>query len=537
MSNKRPLCLYGSIIEELQSGDFLKLGLTQGSVLFVGSDGEITQNNSKFKFDTTNGILDIIGNNPVKLRVGTKSGENIYTGVQLYNANSSATELDYFWQGGRKMVFGYDHDTARGIFYNDTLVGGMYFFDNDGIALGGQHTAYNLNTLLIPKTWDEVICHNSDLKVEGNFYQALELRESTAYPTETPDENGQYYEDGSTISIKVRGFINIGIITPIRYYTAPLNVSITLSENYNQCYITWVWRKANGWDGYNFQDFDGYILDNGYNTIEVGDVDYYDDYGDQWTGDIPDYNPLYNCIISEWGDITLKNNVDIKGNLNVGGDFTITGVFNVDEINSPLIDMSDGLYQIYYTDEYSPRMRFASTNEGDVVYEYTDEQASNEGRIILQLGKSGEYGFQFIGMGSEYAGTIGEFSQAIPRARLWQLKANDGGAIAIVSQWGDMLFTFGDLESGGYYTENDMMFFDNSELKGQLYRSMGFSMGSVLPTAKIHIGAGTINAGSSPIKLTAGVNMTTPEAGAIEWDGTNLYITQTGGARKTLAFV
>ena len=42
----------------------------------------------------------------------------------------------------------------------------------------------------------------------------------------------------------------------------------------------------------------------------------------------------------------------------------------------------------------------------------------------------------------------------------------------------------------------------------------------------------------APLTLQAGTNLTTPSAGAVEWDGTNLYVTQTGGpARRTLAFV
>jgi len=57
------------------------------------------------------------------------------------------------------------------------------------------------------------------------------------------------------------------------------------------------------------------------------------------------------------------------------------------------------------------------------------------------------------------------------------------------------------------------------------------------PTAQLHISAGTTAAGSSPLKFIAGTNMTSPEAGAMEWDGTNLFITQTSGpTRKTIAY-
>ena len=51
--------------------------------------------------------------------------------------------------------------------------------------------------------------------------------------------------------------------------------------------------------------------------------------------------------------------------------------------------------------------------------------------------------------------------------------------------------------------------------------------------AKIHIAAGTATALTAPIKLTAGTNMTTPEAGAVEFDGNSLFFT-TGSTRSTI---
>ena len=51
--------------------------------------------------------------------------------------------------------------------------------------------------------------------------------------------------------------------------------------------------------------------------------------------------------------------------------------------------------------------------------------------------------------------------------------------------------------------------------------------------AKIHIAAGTATALTAPIKLTAGTNLTTPEAGAVEFDGNSLFFT-TGSTRSTV---
>ncbi len=56
----------------------------------------------------------------------------------------------------------------------------------------------------------------------------------------------------------------------------------------------------------------------------------------------------------------------------------------------------------------------------------------------------------------------------------------------------------------------------------------------ITPTAALHLKAGTAAAGTAPLKLTAGTNLTTPEAGAIEFDGTSLYITDSTLVRHNL---
>lgn len=45
------------------------------------------------------------------------------------------------------------------------------------------------------------------------------------------------------------------------------------------------------------------------------------------------------------------------------------------------------------------------------------------------------------------------------------------------------------------------------------------------PTAQIHLKAGTATAGTAPLQLTAGTNLTTPVAGTVEFDGTNYFVT------------
>jgi len=62
-------------------------------------------------------------------------------------------------------------------------------------------------------------------------------------------------------------------------------------------------------------------------------------------------------------------------------------------------------------------------------------------------------------------------------------------------------------------------------------------IGLTTPTARLQLPSGSIAATTAPLKLTSGSLMTTPEAGAIEYDGTNLYFTDDTGTRRQLAVV
>jgi len=74
---------------------------------------------------------------------------------------------------------------------------------------------------------------------------------------------------------------------------------------------------------------------------------------------------------------------------------------------------------------------------------------------------------------------------------------------------------------------NSVLFVDGSAL------NVGFG-GTIAPTARIHIAAGTATASTAPLKLTSGTNLTTAEAGAVEYDGTNLFFTRAGTVRENV---
>lgn len=65
-------------------------------------------------------------------------------------------------------------------------------------------------------------------------------------------------------------------------------------------------------------------------------------------------------------------------------------------------------------------------------------------------------------------------------------------------------------------------------------RRGNFGVGIAQPSAALHLKAGTATASTAPLKFTSGTNLTTPEAGAVEFDGTNYFVTSST-VRYTLA--
>lgn len=57
------------------------------------------------------------------------------------------------------------------------------------------------------------------------------------------------------------------------------------------------------------------------------------------------------------------------------------------------------------------------------------------------------------------------------------------------------------------------------------------AIGNITPTAYLHFKAGAAAASSAPLKFTAGTNLTTAEAGAVEYDNT-FYMTQSDATRR-----
>jgi len=59
-------------------------------------------------------------------------------------------------------------------------------------------------------------------------------------------------------------------------------------------------------------------------------------------------------------------------------------------------------------------------------------------------------------------------------------------------------------------------------------------IGIASPTARVHLRTGTATANTAPLKFNSGTNLTTAEAGAIEYDGTEFYATNSTASRTTI---
>lgn len=73
-----------------------------------------------------------------------------------------------------------------------------------------------------------------------------------------------------------------------------------------------------------------------------------------------------------------------------------------------------------------------------------------------------------------------------------------------------------------------------SRLTGPSYFPSTLGIGLTTVTAVLHLKGGTATANTAPLKFTSGTNLTTAEAGAMEYNGTNLFFTRAGTVRENV---
>jgi len=93
----------------------------------------------------------------------------------------------------------------------------------------------------------------------------------------------------------------------------------------------------------------------------------------------------------------------------------------------------------------------------------------------------------------------------------------------------------GNVDGPASATNTAIALFDGTT--GKLIKnSVGLvSTAGILTGLRLTLPAGTTVAGTAPLKFTLGVNLTVAEAGAVEYDGTHLFYTNSVPTRKTIA--
>jgi hypothetical protein len=87
----------------------------------------------------------------------------------------------------------------------------------------------------------------------------------------------------------------------------------------------------------------------------------------------------------------------------------------------------------------------------------------------------------------------------------------------------------------GMESNHDLALTTNSLERMIIHSSGNVGIGLSNPSAYLHLKAGTVSAGTAPLKFTPSALMASPEAGAIEFDGSNLYYTDNLSSRKTIS--
>jgi len=109
------------------------------------------------------------------------------------------------------------------------------------------------------------------------------------------------------------------------------------------------------------------------------------------------------------------------------------------------------------------------------------------------------------------------------------------GIVANAAQWlGITDPASGNVDGPASATDNALARFDGTTGK-LIQNSVGIlTDAGILTGIRPTLPAGTAVAGTAPMKFTLGVNLTAPEAGAVEYDGTSLFYTNNAAARQTL---
>jgi len=184
------------------------------------------------------------------------------------------------------------------------------------------------------------------------------------------------------------------------------------------------------------------------------------------------------------------------------------------------------------------------------------------GRAAMGSNKTGSYNIGIGGGGVLHLNT-GSGNVGIGGSALWSNKDGNNnvgiGMSALESNNGDSNVAIGyqaglsaigvsgcvfiGYKAGYYETTSNKLYIDNSntttpliwgDFANDILIFNGKAGIGITPTAILHLKAGAVDVGAAPLKFAAGVNLTTPEAGAVEFSSDILYITDSGLVRREI---
>lgn len=500
---------------------------TQGSVLFAGASGSLAQDNDNFFWDDTNDYLGIGTSSPLyRLSIGSVDGTDQ---IGIYHDN-----IDAFvrWNAGvLNLQTDEGTDTTSQVYIMGKGTGEGRIDVMDGSWNNG-FMAYTQGGNVIVGDWYTNIQFSGDGSMSFG--------------------GGQMYLDAD--------YIKVGVGTTAPGYKFSIasddaTDQIGFYHDNNDSYMKWT---------------DGMLVlqtDEGTNTQTYVGV------AGKGTGegrlDVSNstWSNVFSAIATSAGIVTAGDyytNIRFggDGSMNLGydqlyldTDYIKVGVGTTSPDYKFSVASADGVDQVglFYDNPWGSNLPFLKWTSGQLFLQSSEAGAGSK---VSLMTSDGSYGFDLDMQNTGNAVIADWYGNSL------SLNGNSSAAFTSV---GGMNLTFDNpTYSTTFDVGNGITLTDwngNSiitDVYGIHYDRFGFAIdinsmdwyfnlptagtrmgiGTDSPTASLHLPAGTATAGTAPLKLMSGTNLTTPEAGAIEFDGNNLYITQaTGPTRKTVAYL
>lgn len=335
--------------------------------------------------------------------------------------------------------------------------------------------------------------------------------------TEISDINYSYIVDSSTSTSKIidlsgyTGFTNY-------YLISQANTLFNSKSNTGHTHVT-----SNITDLSIYSGFTNYYLNTQINTFLNNKSNTGHTHVTNNITDLSGYTNFTYYYIKSQVDTFLNNKLSLSGG-------TMTGVLTVNsDIRANKFLLGSNPYLVLSS----------LTNNQSMIKSYWGLQLdglrqTNTDVITSAFGNNNDYSVLILNSNSSplvsTLAVIGNGSQTTP-LQIWRNDTQDYTASISITGLG----TF-----NGLISNSNTNLTSNLYVTGLTYKYNNVIINGKLglyqntPTAYIHLPSGSASAGTSPIKLSEGINMTNPEIGAIEYDGTHLYYTDNIPLRQTL---